>query len=170
MQLIKEIHEKDLDIKIKSETGILKLRKAARALIFKDNKIAILKANKLNIHKLPGGGIEEGETIEEGLGREILEETGCRIEKICELGSTIEHRDSINMRQVSYVYTALVSEIVTQPAYTEKEINEGFNLFWLIVEDVIRIMKNEDKPLTYAAKFIHYRDLAILEYYNSHFK
>lgn len=168
MKLIKEIYEKDLhlDQVIKQDVRY-RLRKAARALIFKEDKMAILFAAKLHLHKLPGGGIEENESIEYGLMREILEETGCKIVVIHALGITLEYRDAIEMAQISYVFVSNVIDSAGELNFTEKEKGEGFELVWLGVEEAINIMKNEDKPVTYAGKFIHARDLGILEFYKA---
>lgn len=168
MKLIKEIYEKDLQLdQIKKQDIRYKLRKAARALIFKENKIAVLNAAKLHLHKLPGGGIERTESVIEGLHREILEETGCKITQIRELGITVEYRDAIEMLQISYTFTGNVQDNVVTPNFTQKELNEGFQLVWLTVAETIDVMKKEDSPSTYAGKFIQARDLAILEYYST---
>lgn len=166
MELIKEIYEKDLQLEQGIKRGICyRLRKAARALIFRDNKIAMLNAEKLHLHKLPGGGIEVNESIIEGLHREILEETGCRITDPRELGITIEYRDAIKMLQISYVFTASVFEISANLNFTQKELSEGFQFVWLDPAKAINIIENEDEPNSYAGRFISSRDLAILEYY-----
>lgn len=178
MRLIKEIYERDLDLEdikrdfVETKAGkqawerYYRLRKAARALILHEDKIAMLNAVKLHLHKLPGGGIEKAEFVVEGLNREILEETGCKITNIQELGIVVEYRDAIEMLQVSYVFTGNVLDKAGTPNFTEKEKGEGFQLVWLSAEEAINIMKNEDSPNTYAGKFIHARDLAILEYRN----
>ncbi len=177
MRLIKEIYEKDLDLgnikpdfiktKVREQAGekCYRLRKAARALIFHENKIAILKAVKLNLHKLPGGGIDKTESIIQGLHREVLEETGCKIDNIHDHGIIIEYRDTIEMAQISYVFTCNVYGTAGVPIFTQKEQDEGFQLLWLKVPEVIKIMKDEDKPNTYSGRFIYARDLAILQYY-----
>lgn len=180
MKLIKEIYEKDLDLKnfesdsirlgAKEQVGekYYRLRKASRALVFWNDKIAVLKAAKLHIHKLPGGGIENSESMISGLHREVLEETGCKIDKIHELGLVIEYRDAIRMLQISYVFIGHVFDLATKPIFTLKEQNEGFKLAWFDVEEVINMMINIDIPDTYAGRFIHARDLAILRYYVRH--
>lgn len=166
MELIREIYEKGLHMDQSSGSDVsYRLRKAARALIFKGNKIAVLNAVNLYLHKLPGGGIEKTESIAEGLRREILEETGCRIIDTREIGITIEYREQIALLQISYVFTGNVQDTAGAPNFTKKEQGEGFQLVWLDIAEAIKIMKNEDNPNTYAGKFIHARDLAILEYY-----
>lgn len=54
-------------------------RPSARAIIIKDRKIAMVYSKKYNYYKFPGGGIENGECMEDALIREVLEETG----KLC---------------------------------------------------------------------------------------
>lgn len=57
------------------------MRKAARALIFRDNKLLVIKRDKFGkqYNVLVGGGVEMDETPEDALVREGMEETGLRI-------------------------------------------------------------------------------------------
>lgn len=166
MELIKEISDRDLSIESALKSDIrYRLRKASRALIFQENKIAVLNARGLHLHKLPGGGIEENESIGQALTREILEETGCKINQIREIGITIEYRNEIELIQVSYVFTGNVIDNSREPVFTQKERDEGFLLEWMTVNEAVRLMKIQDKPNSYAGKFIRARDTAILEYY-----
>ena len=67
---------------IKPEHITPKLRRSCYGLILrKDGKILVVKDRwKPNIWSLPGGGVEDKESIEEGLRREIQEETGVSIQ------------------------------------------------------------------------------------------
>ena len=56
------------------------LRVACRAIIIKDNKLAMIKGKKFNELKFPGGGLEQDETHLECLMREVVEETGLIID------------------------------------------------------------------------------------------
>jgi 8-oxo-dGTP pyrophosphatase MutT (NUDIX family) len=81
MKLIKEI--KDIDFGFETKKVELSLREAARAvLINEDGKIALLYVNSHKFYKLPGGGVEAGEYVEDALEREVLEEAGCIILKL----------------------------------------------------------------------------------------
>lgn len=53
-------------------------RKIVRAIVIKDNKIAVIKRIKKDrtYYVFPGGGVEEGETFKEAIIREIKEELG----------------------------------------------------------------------------------------------
>ena len=53
----------DLDSKNYSLNWKIKYREAARAIIIKNNKIAMVKSNKYGFYKFPGGGIWENERI-----------------------------------------------------------------------------------------------------------
>jgi 8-oxo-dGTP diphosphatase len=54
------------------EVKKFKVREAARAIVYdKDGNIAILNVSKQKYHKLPGGGIEEGEDIQSALKRNV---------------------------------------------------------------------------------------------------
>jgi len=77
----------------------------ASAVIIKGNSILLI--HRINdgreYYILPGGGVEDGESIMEALSREIKEETGLNIEidkKICEYNNNernrIEHVFMIN--------------------------------------------------------------------------
>ena len=55
-------------------------RPSVRGIIFnKDNLISLIYSQKYHFYKLPGGGIEEGESHLDTLIRELKEETGLTV-------------------------------------------------------------------------------------------
>ncbi len=58
-----------------------------RAFIEKDGKVLLVKEEKEHCYETPGGGIQTGETVEQALRREVMEETGyvVKIEKILDV-------------------------------------------------------------------------------------
>ena len=61
-----------------SEEYICDLRTVA--VLVRDGKILVQRERNGNEYALPGGHVKIGETLEEGLRRETLEEMGVRIE------------------------------------------------------------------------------------------
>lgn len=159
MKLIKTIQFKDLKVE---ETDKFERRRAARAVVFDhDKNIGILYVGKHNYHKLPGGGLEGNESIEEALKRECLEEIGCNIETFGELGEIIEYRDIGSLKQHSYCYLANVVGEKGKPAFTQEEIDNGFGIKWMSLEEAIKLLE-DDKPEDYEGGFIQIRDSSFL--------
>lgn len=138
-------------------------RRAARAIVTNDlGEVALLYVGKYGYHKLPGGGIEDGENIAQALQRELLEEIGCRAEVAGEVGKIIEYRDAWGMMQTSYCYLAKQVGIAGAPDFTEKELNEGFRIVWAKnMDDAIKLLEN-DTPQDYGGRFISARDRTFL--------
>jgi len=162
MKLIKELKDGSF-----SEAN-LKIREASRAVLFDQNGLVpILYVSKGRYHKLPGGGIEKGESKEKALLREILEEVGAKIEILGEVGKIIEYRSKknfnwgSNQKQISYCYLGkIISK--SEPQFTELELIEEFELIWLTLDKAIEAFE-KDKSETVEGKFIVDRDLAFLK-------
>ena len=139
-------------------------REGARAVVFdENNNVALLHATKDNYHKLPGGGLEEGEDIYKALDREVMEEIGCKINNIKELGMVEEYRNEDSLHQISYCYIAKLDGKKGKPEFTKSETEEGFQPVWLSLDDAIKILDNEDIKLFRRGKFMVARDLTFLK-------
>ena len=149
------------------------MRYSSRGIVFnKDGMIAVFHKAKMNEYKLPGGGIEKGESFCEAFKREVFEETGCKIKNIEEIGITIEEKTQNNFCQISHVFKAEVLNNTNRLHLTNKEIEEGGNLLWLDINDAYnKIMEsiNNFVATNYESKyqnlFIIKRDALILKYY-----
>ena len=71
--------------------GKIYYREAVRGIIMKNSKILLIYSEKNGDYKLPGGGIEEGETPKEALIREVQEEAGIRVEVEEEMLQVMEY-------------------------------------------------------------------------------
>lgn len=60
---------------------------ASGAIIIEDGKLLVSKDNKDNFYKIPGGTLEEGESLEDCAIREFNEETGFSCELIKKLST-----------------------------------------------------------------------------------
>lgn len=157
MQLLKQIS----DIKKQTDVNNFKLREACRAVLFDEyQKVPLLYVSLYDYYKLPGGGIDEGEGKDQALKRECLEEVGSEIEVIGEIGYVIEEREGHQLKQISYSYFGKILS-KGKVDFTQKEINDGFELAWLDLDEAINKIKNSN-PKCYEGKFIQERDLVII--------
>lgn len=109
------------------------------ALIFNDTRDRILTIKKARgpytgRYDLPGGSMEDGETLEETLKREIQEETNCAVKTATQIGafSTLfEYIDSNGnescLRHVGIVYNTEISGTPT----TEGDGQDSHGCHWL---------------------------------------
>lgn len=162
MKFLLKIEDKDFGLEKKKDLKLGEnLRKSARAVVLNNkNQIALQLISRDGYYKLPGGGIEPGESIKEGLRREILEEVGCEIDILNELGFIIEYKVKKNLLQISYCYLVKVKGEIGNPTYDKYEVEEGMKSLWVSLDKAIDLISS--KTDNYSGKFITLRDLNIL--------
>jgi len=150
-----------------------RVRYGARGIIINnEGKIAVFNKVNKNEYKLPGGGIDDGETPEEAFVREALEETGCEIEIIKKIGTIEEHKSLDNFKQISHLFVGKVVKNNEVLNLTQKEKDEGARLLWVnadealsLITDCFEQLKGSEYEPLYHVKSIVLRDRYILEYY-----
>ena len=164
MKLLTEINEAMLGLGATEELGEpYTLRKSARAILLDaEGNMATQYLQNYGFHKLPGGGVESGESTTEALKREVLEEVGAVCEITDEVGVVIEYRNKYKMIHISYCYIAKVIGEIGQPALEEGEVEEGQVTLWLPPETVLAKMQT-DEPKKFEGHFILKREQAFLE-------
>ena len=163
MNIITTIQDDDFGLEFTATTPTQE-RKASRAIVLDENgNVALLHATKKHFHKLPGGGVEAGESIEEALKRELAEEIGCMAKNIRELGIVEEFRNKFSLHQLSYCFIADISGEKGIPHLEPDEIADGFETVWLSLEDAINTIEGEALVEDYEGKFIQKRDLILLK-------
>lgn len=136
-------------------------RQSARAVAYDpDGKIAILHVRNRNYHKLPGGGIEEGEDEMKGLKRELIEEVGeVDILETKYLGKIKIIAEEWGKNLFSDCYKVKISKPTSAPSFTDEETD--FHLEWYSLDEAIEVV-GSDRPTDYGGKFFQARDLFIL--------
>lgn len=109
----------------------LKPRFATRTVLFdQDGQVAIVNAMRHGYYKIPGGGVEDGENIQDAAAREVKEEAGCDCDIIGELGRVETEIPVWEMLDISDGFVAVVKGNKSQPIYEGWEQERGFQLEW----------------------------------------
>ena len=146
-------------------------RTAARAVLLDESdRVWLMNVSKRSFYKLPGGGVDEGEDIIQGLQRELLEEVGCRAQILAELGTTLEYRQHNDggLKQTSHCYLARQIGELSESTLDTAEMDDG--MFAIQVEDIdaaIALVES-GQPDSQSGEFMQMRDAAILKAAKEH--
>jgi ADP-ribose pyrophosphatase YjhB (NUDIX family) len=119
-------------------------RVTGKAIVFDDDKNVALVGTKVNsFYLLPGGGIDQGESIEVGIIRECLEEIGCNVELKMPIGTIDDYRNRDKKHCINYCYTAKLVGEKGELTLTEDEKKNGLHVIWVPLDEAIKILEKE---------------------------
>lgn len=139
MQLLKTMVHPGINI----NQGSQFTRRTGRAIVIKNAKILLMYTNRYEDYSLPGGGVDEGETLEQGLIRELNEETGAQnIQVIKPFGLYEEYRpwykDDFDIIHIqSYCYICDIDTALGQAKLEHYEVQNGMTPKWVNIHDAI---------------------------------
>lgn len=165
MELLRVLNDENIS---KNELEDYRHRNAVRVIIFdSENRVAIVHAKINEYYELPGGGVEQGETLEESAIREAKEEAGCDIKIIEKIGIVKEYLKNKKLINETFCFKATVIGNKFELRLNQDEINEGMDIIWVDLEEAIRLIstsKSESKFATpLQVKYLKTRDLTFLE-------
>lgn len=128
------------------------VRKTARGIFIKDDKVLMVYSSGFDDYTFPGGGVKKSETYQKALYRELAEEVGAfGIKIIKAFGQTLEVRKSVRFtgesyRQISKYF--IVSAIgFGEQDLEQREANHGVDPIWIKPEEALvhneKVMLNE---------------------------
>ena len=142
--------------------------KSVRVVLLDDKGlVALIYVGKVDFYTLPGGEIDEGETPEQAIYRETLEETGCDCEILCPLGIIEENSRTINWNGVSTSFVAKVKGEKGTPNLTQEELEEEAQVRWYALHEALKIITNQninarDEREKCIGKIVQERDITLL--------
>ncbi len=130
-------------------------RPSARGILVENRKILLSYEKNTGVYMSPGGGQEEGETLEECCIRELREETGIHVEPIRPF-ITINEYCFVTLYKSNYFLCKKTGE--SEPSLTENEIEHGITPVWMDIDEALAIFgdyasKREDIASLYLREF-----------------
>ena len=129
-------------------------RTAVRAVILRGRELLMVYSANVGDYKFPGGGVDNGESHEQTLARELREECGATLISVdSRLGAIIEYnfpeeKDFDVFKMTSHYYFCRIKEGFSQQKLDDYEADLGFKPMWVDVDEAIstnQSLLNSDK-------------------------
>lgn len=143
MKILKEIMRKPNV----NTVGKTIARNAVRGVVLRGKTILMVYSTNGGDYKFPGGGVDEGESFEKALVREIKEECGTEVLSINEeIGKVIEYDIPIEedydiFKRISYYYSCDVDLNFGKQSLDDYEIALGLIPVWVDIDKAIEANK-----------------------------
>lgn len=118
-----------------------KTRVGCRGIVIKDSRMLISHEVNADYYLIPGGGLEENETVEECCAREVREETGYIVKPITHFLTINEYYE-----EYKFVSHYFVCDIIgkSEQNLTATEIERGLILEWIDPEKMLEVYSKHD--------------------------
>ncbi|MBO5421099.1 MAG: NUDIX domain-containing protein [Clostridia bacterium] len=138
-----------------------RVRVAGRGIVVRDGKILLSHELNTGVYMSPGGGLEEGETLEECCAREIMEETGYAVKPLFQFLKINEYSF-----ETMYVSNYFICEVTGEgkQTLTEIEVEHGIVPEWVKIEDALAIFGTFDEK-TPDVRSLYIRELTTINKY-----
>lgn len=158
------------------EDGKILIKQSHRAIILDHTKLLLAHVGRYGDYRFPGGKLDVGETIEDGLKREVLEEAGANVTSITPFARIItKNIERINADYDyfildSYFYICEIDSSLTEPTLDEREIADNFTRQWVEIDQAIEVnteVMNGSNPSLVVARETRMLEI-IKEYIQKH--
>ena len=133
-----------------------RVRHSARGLVVENGKVLLSHEMNIGVYMSPGGGWEDGETLEECCIRELKEETGYVVEPIGTEFVTVHEFSFETLYIGHYFLCKLVG--TCENSLTPTEIDHGMHPVWVDLDEALAIFatypqKREDHMSLYRREY-----------------
>jgi len=165
------IHTTELNIELQDDQWQMEYidhnRNIARAIVYdEDGNFYFVRAKRnddfgqATIIETAGGGVEEGEELQDAIKRELKEELGVKVDVICKIGVVSDYYNLIHRHNINNYFLCKV-EFFGEKELTEDERN-NFHLSTLKLSYEEAIREYEYRSNTRLGKLIANRELPVL--------
>ena len=140
----------------------MEVKNSARTVVYDENNLfALIDVRNGEYFKIPGGGIEEGETKIQAAIREAKEESGCDIEIIKKIGENKIINRPQDIIYHSVCFLAKKNKQTGEPTFDDWEKINNMKVIWVSIKQAISLFKKA-KPVDSISKKINQRDLTFI--------
>ena len=113
-------------------------KQAVRAVAFYKDKVLLMHLGSSDTYVLPGGSLEPEEPLEDGLRREVIEETGHEILACVKTISVLENLEGFDREH--HFYRVELGKKIADASMTEEEMELEMSCRYLDLDEALDLM------------------------------